>query len=155
MWEKKILLVTSNFFFSHNVFKSWLLLMRQNKYLWSKGFTLYQTTKSLDWSNLKAFADNTINLTKQLKFVVGSVENFEGKGENVGYQHFLLFLQCYQKASFSRLLKVGIVCQRVKPLWQKGRNCLLQKTSTLFVILLASFSSTLTLSHSVECTCCM
>ena len=35
--EKKKLLVTSNFFFSHNVFKSCLLLMRQNEYLWSKG----------------------------------------------------------------------------------------------------------------------
>ena len=27
----------SNFSFSHNVFKSCLLLMRQNEYLWSKG----------------------------------------------------------------------------------------------------------------------
>ena len=32
-----IWLVTSNFFFSHNVFKSCLLLIRQNEYLWSKG----------------------------------------------------------------------------------------------------------------------
>ena len=31
--------VTSNFFFSHNVFKSCLLLMRQNEYLWSKGLS--------------------------------------------------------------------------------------------------------------------
>ena len=37
MWEKKKLLVTSNFFFFHNVFKSCLLLMRQNEYLWSTG----------------------------------------------------------------------------------------------------------------------
>ena len=28
-----------NFFFSHNVFKSCLLLMRQNEYLWSKRLT--------------------------------------------------------------------------------------------------------------------
>ena len=27
----------SNFSFSHNVFKSCLLLMRQNEYLWSRG----------------------------------------------------------------------------------------------------------------------
>ena len=33
VWEKEKLLVTSNFSFSHNVFKSWLLLMRQNEYL--------------------------------------------------------------------------------------------------------------------------
>ena len=33
------------FSFSHNVFKSCLLLMRYNEYLWSKGLTLYQKTK--------------------------------------------------------------------------------------------------------------
>ena len=36
-WEKEKLLVTSNFSFSHNVFKSCLLLMRQNEYMWNKG----------------------------------------------------------------------------------------------------------------------
>ena len=36
------------------------------------------------------------------------VESMVGKGKNAGYQHFLLFPQCFQKASFSRLLKVGI-----------------------------------------------
>ena len=33
LWEKEKLLVTSNFSFSHNVFKSCVLLMRQNEYL--------------------------------------------------------------------------------------------------------------------------
>ena len=28
------------------------------------------------------------------------VENIVEKGENDGYQHFLLFPQCFQKASF-------------------------------------------------------
>ena len=37
-----------------------------------------------------------------------------GKGENAGYQHFLLFPQCFQEASFSGLLNIGIVWQRVK-----------------------------------------
>ena len=35
----KQLLVRSNFSFSHDVFKSCLLLMHQNEYLWSKGLT--------------------------------------------------------------------------------------------------------------------
>ena len=39
LWEKKKLLVTSNFSFSHKVFKSCLLLMRQNEYIWSEGLT--------------------------------------------------------------------------------------------------------------------
>ena len=38
--EKEKLLVTNNFFFSHNVFKSCLLLIRQNEYDWSKGLKL-------------------------------------------------------------------------------------------------------------------
>ena len=29
-------------------------------------------------------------------------EKIVGKGENVGYQHFLLFPQCFQKASLSK-----------------------------------------------------
>ena len=39
----------------------------------------------------------------------GWVENIVGKGENAGYQHFLLFPQCFQKLSFQEGLKVGIV----------------------------------------------
>ena len=47
--------------------------------------------KIVDWSKLKAFADNKINFTEKLKCVLGQVENIVGKGENAGYQHFLLF----------------------------------------------------------------
>ena len=39
----------------------------------------------------KAFADNKINVTEKLKFVLVMVENIVGKGKNAGYQHFLLF----------------------------------------------------------------
>ena len=34
------------------------------------------------------FADNKINVTQKLKFVLGRVENIVGKQENVGYQVF-------------------------------------------------------------------
>ena len=44
----------------------------------------------LDRSKLKAFADDKINVIEKLK--CGRVENIMGKGENAGYQHFLLFL---------------------------------------------------------------
>ena len=53
----------------------------------------------LDRSKLKVFADDKINVTEKLKIVLGRVENIVGKGENAGYQHFLLFPQCFQKAS--------------------------------------------------------
>ena len=40
--------------------------------------------KLLDWSKLKAFADDKLNLAKKWKFVLGRVENMVGKGENAG-----------------------------------------------------------------------
>ena len=48
-------------------------------------------------------------MTKELKFVLGKEENIVGKGENAGYLHFL-----FQKASFTEVLKVGIVLLMVK-----------------------------------------
>ena len=65
--------------------------------------------KLLDWSKLKAFADNKLNIAEFINSMFDRAENIVGKGENVGHQHFLLFPQCFQKASFSRSLKVGIV----------------------------------------------
>ena len=65
--------------------------------------------KILDKNKFKAFADDIIILTKELKFVLGRVENIVEKGENVGYQHFLLFPQCFQKLFILEVLKVGIV----------------------------------------------
>ena len=45
--------------------------------------------------------------------VCDRVENIAGKGENAGYQHFLLFPQCFQKHPVSRSLKLPIVWYRV------------------------------------------
>ena len=66
--------------------------------------------KILDQSKLKAFADDKINMTENLKFVLGRLENIvETEGENAGYQHFLLFPQCLQKVSDTGSSKVVIV----------------------------------------------
>ena len=56
--------------------------------------------KFLDWSILRAFADNKMAVTEKIKFVLEILENIVGKGENAGYQHFLLFPQYFQKAGF-------------------------------------------------------
>ena len=91
---------------------------------------LYQTTKNLDRSTLKAIADDKINVNKKLKFDMGRVENIVGKGENAGYQHFLLFPtmfskgffllfpQCFQKASspFPTMFSKGFFLRLVKSL---------------------------------------
>ena len=65
--------------------------------------------KILDWSKFKAFAEDKINVTEKLKFALGRVENIVGKGENAGYQHFLLFLECFQKACYTGSMKVVTV----------------------------------------------
>ena len=72
-------------------------------------FNSLPNNKILDWSKLKEFADNNINATEKLELVLGRVENIVGKGENAGYQHFLLFPQCFQKAYLLGSLKVRIV----------------------------------------------
>ena len=38
------------------------------------------------------FADNKVNVAKMTISVFDRAENIVGKGENDGYQHFLLFL---------------------------------------------------------------
>ena len=70
--------------------------------------------KILDKSNLKDSADDKINATFVKSFVLERVENIVGKGGNASYTHFLLFPQCFQKASLSGSLKVRIVWKRVK-----------------------------------------
>ena len=72
---------------------------------------LYQTTKFQ--TGPKAYADDKINVTEKLKFVLERAENIVGKGENASYQHFLLFPQCFQKASYTGFLKVGSKWERV------------------------------------------
>ena len=54
----------------------------------------------LDWSKLKAFADDKINVNKNLKFVLERIENIVGKGENAGYQHFLLSHYVFKRIFF-------------------------------------------------------
>ena len=65
--------------------------------------------KIREQSNLKAFVDEILNVIQMMICVADWVENIVGKGENAGHQHFLLFPQCFQKASFLGALKVRIV----------------------------------------------
>ena len=56
--KKEKLLVTSNFSFSHSVFKRVVSQGHQNVSLCGNGLTLHQMTKIIDMSIFKAFADN-------------------------------------------------------------------------------------------------
>ena len=67
------------------------------------GLTLYHT------EDMKAFADNGLNLATIIISVFDRVKNIVRKGENAGYKHFLLFSQCFQYAYSSGLIEVWIV----------------------------------------------
>ena len=64
-------------------------------------FNSLPNNKILDLSKLKTFADDKINVTEKFKFVLGRLENIVRKGGNAVYHHFLLFTQCFQKASYA------------------------------------------------------
>ena len=63
-------------------------------------FNSLPNNKILEWYVLKAFADDKLNEIERLRFVLRWVENMVEKGENAGFQHFLLFPLCFQNASF-------------------------------------------------------
>ena len=73
-------------------------------------FNSLPNDKILDWSKFKAFADDKINETKELTFVLEREESIVERGENAGHQHFILFPQCFQKVSFlSGLSNEGLI----------------------------------------------
>ena len=65
--------------------------------------------KILGLPKLKAFAGYKSNFTQNIKVVFHRIENIVGKEENAGYQNFLLFPQCFQKAFSFSASKVVIV----------------------------------------------
>ena len=98
--------------------------MGHASYEWKQIYILTQevchslpNNKILDVTKLKAFADNKLYVAKIPISHFGRVENTVGKGENAGYQHFLLFPQCFPKPSSTGSLKVGIVWERVNRNW--------------------------------------
>ena len=72
-------------------------------------FNLIPNSTFLDVTILKALADYKLNVAKMTISLFDRAENTVGKGENAGYQHFLLNPQCFPKLSNSGSLKVGIV----------------------------------------------
>ena len=69
------------------------------------GFNPLPNNKFLDLTKLKSFADNKLKVAKITIFLFDRAENTGGKGENAGYQHFLLFPPVFSKAFFFRVVK--------------------------------------------------
>ena len=81
--------------------------------------------------------DRSGSKPEQLKFVLGRVESIVGKRENAGYQRFLLFLQCFQKASFSRSLTL----KAPNKLWQKNSSLKYNSNNYKFMVAFVSSAS--------------
>ena len=76
--------------------------------VWKRLNTL-PNDKILGMTKSKEFADNKLKVAGMMISLLDWVENTVGKGEVAGYQHFLLFPQCFLKPSSLGLLKVRIV----------------------------------------------
>ena len=103
-----------HFLFAHYVFKRPLSMSLKVGMGW-KRVNFLQNNKIWALTKSKALAEDKLNFAKMQSSLFGRVENIVRKGENAGYQHFLLFPsrnifpQYFQKAYFSGSLKFGIV----------------------------------------------
>ena len=82
MWEKEKMLATSISSFSHNVFYPLKNKIKNNiqfnkhiyfvvcKWFQCSGLNSLPKDKILDWSKLKAYADDKINTNENMKFVL-------------------------------------------------------------------------------------
>ena len=77
----------------------WKGLFKMSDYF-LKGLTIYQTIKFWTGPNPTQIQIYTKwRWLKNFKFVLRRAENIFGKGKYAGYQYFLLFPKCFQKAS--------------------------------------------------------
>ena len=82
-----------------SIFQSHLFCRLQMVSIWTS-HQFCRLVTSIFWSKLKAFADERIKWNEKEKLVSARIKNIVGKGENAGYQHFLLFPQCFQSFVF-------------------------------------------------------
>ena len=88
-----------------------------------EAFNSLPNVKFFDITKLKACVDDKLNVAKMMISLFDRIEDTMGKGENAGYQHFLLFPRFFEAFSFGGSLKAGIV-------WSyKGRQQKLLLTS--------------------------
>ena len=90
--------------------------------------------KILELSKFKAYADDKINATRSLNFVLGGVKNILGKRRKCWLPAFSpfpkMFSKALQKVSSSRVVKLGL-CGKGLTLFQM-KNFRLSKTERVF-----------------------
>ena len=66
-------------------------------------FNSLPNDKILNYFKFKAYADDEIDVTQKMEFILGRVENIVGKGENAGI--FSSFLTMFSKILFFMVIK--------------------------------------------------
>ena len=87
--------------------------------------------KISDQSKLKAFADDKLNVTQNIKVVFHRTENMVGKEENDGYQQFLLFSECFQTGFFPSASKAPLCGNELTNSFTEI-PCVVYRTSCIF-----------------------
>ena len=82
------MLVTRTFFISPNVFYLFIDNLHINS---------LPNNKILNVTRLKAFADDKFSVAKVMISLFDKIQNIVRKGENAGYQHFLLSHNVYNR----------------------------------------------------------
>ena len=116
--------VTSVFSFYNIVSRAYLL-----KILWARLNSL-PNHRILALTKFKAYVDDKFNVAKILICIFDRAENTVEKGENAGYQHFLLFPQWFWKVLWFKVVKswdcVGkttlCIFDRAENTVEKGEN---------------------------------
>ena len=70
-----------------------------------KSHSLFTERQNFRQFQIESFYRRQNESDLKLKFVSERIENILGKGENAGYQHFLLFPKCFHKPHFIWVLK--------------------------------------------------
>ena len=105
-WRHNLSSGKKDFFFSY--IDAFYMCTSQNEEI-----RLNKDNKILSRTKLEAFAEHNFSVVQIMIYGLDWVENILGNGENAGYQHFLLFPQCFQKSSSWRSLKAGTLWLRV------------------------------------------
>ena len=112
--ENEKLLVTTNFSFSHSVFKRMYIRHIKTRVYFGKGLraqitcaeqyhlNFLSSDKIFYLTKMKGCADEKSKATQNLNFLFKRVERNVEKSENAGYLHFFLFPQCFQKGFIHR-----------------------------------------------------
>ena len=100
----------SNFSFSHSTFYRFgelKTIFVKLKIVGLQTLSVWKSLKSAVWERvkLKGLADNILKVAQTTELVFDRVGNIVVKGENIGFQHFLILQQSFQEVFISRIFE--------------------------------------------------